>query len=129
MARIVVITTVELPENALAAHVDPDDELIVVAPAVEQSRLAWLTNDEDDARARADSVALATGAEAPSSEVSGEVTPEVPGQALVDAIREHRPDRVVVALREGEDAAWLEDGELEAVPGTFEGVPVTRILV
>ncbi len=129
MARIVVITTVELPEHALDGHVDSGDELIVVAPAVEQSRLQWLTNDEDDARARADALAASTADSAPAGEVAIEVTPEVPSQAVLDAIREHDPDRVVVALRTGDDATWMEDGELRPLPDTVGGVPITRIRV
>jgi len=129
MARIVVVSTTELPEGALAAHVDPSDDLIVVVPAVEQSRLQWLANDEGDARELARDVAesISHDASAPTSAI--EVTPDVPSQAVLDAIAEHEPDRVIVALRAGESATWLEEGELAQVPGQIEGVPVTRVAV
>lgn len=129
MARIVVVSTTELSEDALAEHVDASDELIVVVPAVEQSRLQWLANDEDDARKQARDVGESISHDAPGSSSAVEVTPDVPSQAVLDAIAEHRPDRLIVALREGEDATWLEEGELAQVPGHLAGVPVTRIVL
>src|SRR5918992_4980731 len=53
MARVVVIATSELERESLDAVLEPEDELHVVVPAVEQSRLQWLANDEGDARAGA----------------------------------------------------------------------------
>ena len=52
MARVVVVATSSVDRSILAGHLEVDDELFVVVPAVEQSRLAWLTNDESDARER-----------------------------------------------------------------------------
>ena len=52
-----------------------------------------------------------------------------PSQLVLDAIAEHDPDRIIVVLREGEDATWLEEGELAQVPGQIAGVPVTRVAV
>jgi hypothetical protein len=127
MARVVVISTTEIEDGVLAEHVEPSDELIVVVPAVEQSRLEWLANDEGSAREHAADVAGTIADNAPASAAATEVTRDVPSQAVLDAIAEHAPDRIVVALRDGEDASWLEDGELAQVPGQIAGVPVTRI--
>jgi hypothetical protein len=129
MARIVVLSTTELEPGALGDHVAPDDELVVVVPAVEQSRLDWLTNDEDDARSRAQDIGESIAADAPPSEPTVEVKPDVPSQSVLDAIAEHKPDRVIVALRDGDDATWLEEGELAQVPGQIAGVPVTRVRI
>lgn len=129
MPRIVVVSTTELPVNALSAHVEETDELIVVVPAVEQSRLQWLANDEGDAREEAHIVGESISHDAPSSSSAVDVTREIPSQAVLDAIAEHTPDRVIVALRDGEDATWLEEGELAQVPGEIGGVPITRILL
>lgn len=129
MARVLVVSTVEVDRSLLVEHVDSADEVVVVVPAVEQSRLEWLANDEGDARARAREVGETIAGEAPGTASEIEVTREVPSQAVVDAIAEHRPDRIVVALREGEDASWLEEGELGEVPGLLGGVPVTRVSV
>jgi hypothetical protein len=127
MARIVVVATSPVDRAVLAKHVDPEDELFVVVPAVEQSRLAWLTNDEGEARDEAQAVGESIAADAPPVAAAVDVKPDVPSQAVRDAIAEHRPDRIIAAVREGEDATWLEDEELARVPGQIAGVPVTRI--
>jgi hypothetical protein len=129
VSRIVVVSTTEVQPGALDEVVDPGDELIVVAPAVEQSRLDWLANDEDEARRRAREVGEAISEEAPTAAAAIEVNPETPRQAVLDAIGEHRPDRVIVVLRDGDDASWMEEGELGDVPGEIGGVPITCIHV
>jgi hypothetical protein len=44
-----------------------------------------------------------------------------------DAIAEHDPDRIVLALREGDEATWLEEDGLRGLPSEIDGVPVTRL--
>ena len=127
MARVVVVATSSVDRSILAGHLESDDELLVVVPAVEQSRLAWLTNDESAARDEAQAVGESIAAEAPPATAAVDVTPDAPGQAVLDAIAEHRPDRIIVAVREGENATWLEADELNRVPGQIAGVPVTRV--
>ena len=107
--------------------VEPEDELFVVVPAVEQSRLEWLTNDEDDAREHAARVGQEIEAAAPGDATATEVKADHPGQLVLDAVARHSPDRVVLALRRGEEATWLEEGELEAVPESVNGVPVVHL--
>jgi hypothetical protein len=129
MATVVVVATSEVAAETLAEHVDPEDDLHVVVPAVEQSRLQWLTNDESDARARAGEIGDEIASEAPAAGATVDVKRDPPSQALLDAIAEHEPDRILVILRAGEDATWLEQGELARVPGQIAGVPVTRVTV
>ena len=129
MARVVVVTSSEIDPDTLARVVLPDDDLHVVVPAVEQSRLQWLANDEDAARRDALVVGKSVGDAAPPEPASVDVRPDAPNQVLRDAIAEHRPDRIVLALREGEGASWLEDGELDEVPGEIDGIPVVRISI
>ena len=127
MARIVVVTSIEIEPSALGDEISADDELFVVVPAVQQSRLQWLTNDESDARETAQQIGDMIASDAPATATDVEVKPDVPSQAVLDAIAEHDPDRIIVVLREGEDATWLEEGELAQVPGQVAGVPVTRV--
>jgi hypothetical protein len=129
MARVVVVSSSEVDRKALSEVVSPDDELHVLVPAVKQSRLQWLTNDEDKARAEARAVGEAVVRAAPADASDIEVKPDAPQQVVRDAIAEHRPDRVVVALREGEEATWLEEGGLDELPGAIDGVPVDRIRI
>ena len=129
MASVVVVASSEVDRTTLDEHIDPDDELHVVIPAVEQSRLQWLTNDEGAARERAREVGDEIVQEAPVLDASVDVKRDVPSQAVLDAIAEHDPDRIVVVLRTGEDATWLEEGELAQVPGEIAGVPVIRVSI
>jgi hypothetical protein len=127
MTRVVVVATSPVDRDELAEHVDPTDELVVVVPAVEQSRLDWLANDEDAARGRARAVGETVAAEAPAEAETIEVKPDSASQAVLDAIAEHDPDRIVAVVRKGEDATWLEDRE--RIPAELGGVPVTRVNV
>ncbi|MGH3135621.1 MAG: hypothetical protein ACRDPV_03900 [Gaiellaceae bacterium] len=126
MARVVIISSSELEQAELDDLVDPGDELVVIVAAVEQSRLQWLTNDEDGAREDAREAAEATAEAAPTPHASVQVKPDPPLQLAWDAIREHLPERLVIALREGDDASWLEGG-VEEIPSSIAGVPVTRV--
>lgn len=127
MARVVVVATSPVSRGELAQHVEPDDELTVVAPAVEQSRLQWLANDEDEARGRAQAVGESVADRAPTDAETVEVKPDSPSQAVSDAIAEHDPDRILVVVRRGERATWLEHGEAERIPDQLEGVPVVLV--
>lgn len=127
MARVVVVATSPVARDELAQHVQPDDELAVVVPAVEQSRLDWLANDEGAARDRAREVGESVAARAPGEAEAVEVKPDPPSQVVVDAIAEHAPDRVLVVVRSGDEATWLESGEAGRIPDAVEGVPVTVV--
>jgi len=127
MDKVVVVATSPVARGELAQHVDSHDELVVVAPAVEQTRLQWLANDEGEARDRAQAVGDSVAARAPADAEMVDVTPDPPSQAVSDAIAEHGPDRILVVVRRGEHASWLEHGEAERIPDEIEGVPVTLI--
>ena len=129
MARVVVVSSTEIDPAVLGEHVDPEDEVHVVVPAVEQSRLQWLTNDEDRARQRAEKLGEAIAESAPSESSTVEVKSDLPSRAVLDAIAEHDPERILLVLREGEEASWLEEGELDQVPGEIAGIPVTHVEV
>ena len=129
MARVVVISSSEIEPGALSEVVSADDELHVVVPAVEQSRLQWLANDEGNAREDAAAVGASVATAARAEPSSVDVKPDPPRQVVLDAIAEHQPDRIVVALRDGEEATWLEDGELDELPREIDGIPVTPIRI
>lgn len=124
--RVVLILTQELDHTALDELVSPGDEVHVIAPAVTQSRLQWLTNAEDQPRADAARLAEEMAAETATPIASAEERPDAPAQVVRDAIREYRPDRLVVVLRPETEAGWLESGELDRIPDEFEGVPIER---
>jgi hypothetical protein len=127
--RVVVVASSEVPQEVLDELVGPDDELHVVVPAVEQSRLQWLANDEGEARAEAEGVGEEIGRAAAAEPASVDVKRDDPAQLVFDAVAEHGPDLIVLALRGGEDATWLEQGELGAVPSEIGGVPLVRVRI
>lgn len=129
MARVVVISSSQIEREALSDVISADDELHVVVLAVEQSRLQWLANDDDAARAEGLAVGESIGRAAPGEPSSVDVKPDPPSQVVLDTIAEHNPDRIVVALREGEEATWLEDGGLDELPREINGIPVVRISI
>jgi hypothetical protein len=129
MSRVVVVASSEVPEEALVGAISEDDDVRIVMAAVDQSRLRWLVSDEDKARAHAQEAGEAIAEAAPADPSSIQVKPDLPSQAVLDAIAEHRPDKIVVALREGEEATWLEKGELEELPQEIDGIPVVHVSV
>jgi hypothetical protein len=130
--RLLVVATASVPAAALRAslraHAGEDAETLVVAPASGISRLDWLTNAEDDARAdaaeRADEVAEA----APTDDVESRVGDSDPLLAIEDALRTFPADELVVVTLPDEDAAWLEQGSAEAALDRFS-LPVTHLVV
>ena len=82
MARVVVISSSQIEREALSNVVSEDDELYVVVPVVEQSRLQWLANDEDAARQEALTVGEAIGRAAPADASSIDVKPDPPSQVV-----------------------------------------------
>lgn len=130
--RILVVTTT-VPDarlrERLRAEIPEGAEVRVVSPATKVSRLDWLTNAEDDARAEASAAAEGT-AEALEDEASVEVdrTSQNTDAAenVVDALRQFRADEIVVVTSSGGDQSWLEqDAVREALEAP--GVPVRRV--
>ena len=131
--RILVVATSSTPtdrlRSALAGRDAPDDvEIRVVAPASRISRLDWLTNAEDDARATAAEQAEGV-AEALPEDVQGVETGDSdPVQAVEDALRTFPADEVVILRGPREESSWLEEGFADAVREAFRG-PVSQVVV
>lgn len=129
-----MITTVVADEDELRDELRKVEGLAeanvrIVAPAAKLSRLNWLTNQDDDARADA-----GRAAETTASALGGGASVQVDrfsedadaAQAVADALRTIQPDEVVVLTRPGDDSSWLED---QTVRASFEGadVPVRHL--
>ena len=130
--RLLVVINTDIPEGVLRALVrsraGEGAEMLVVAPASELSRLNWLTNAEDDARAEADSLAVKTAAAAPTQDVEARVGDSDPLTAIADALRTFAADEILVVAHTDDEAGWLEAGrDVEA--RTRFGLPVTRVTV
>ena len=130
--RLLVVINTDIPEGVLRALVrsraGEGAEMLVVAPASELSRLNWLTNAEDDARAEADSLAVKTAVAAPTEDVEARVGDSDPLTAIADALRTFAADEILVVAHTDDEAGWLEAGS-DVKAQTRFGLPVTRVTV
>jgi hypothetical protein len=129
--RVIVVPTASISDSVLqatvVAHAGKDAEIHVVAPASTISRLDWLTNDEDHARADAHRRADKTAEVVPTDNVDAHVGDTNPLQAIEDALRTYPADEVIVVTHPDESATWLETGVGEDAKQRF-GVPVTHLV-
>ena len=116
---------------ALPDEADLDDaRVLVVAPARNQSTLAFWMSDSDEAIADARSTADRTAADlgeggARARATTGDSEPLV---ALQDALATFQADRVVVFVR-GDDAARYRENDVVGEAERRFGVPVTEVTV
>jgi hypothetical protein len=130
--RLLVVITTEVADGALdelvRSRAGEDAEMLVVAPASEISRLDWLTNAEDDARADAASLATETAAATPTANVDAIVGDSDPVTAIEDALRTFHADEILVVTRPDYEAGWLEEGTGETAQARFP-LPVVHVTV
>jgi hypothetical protein len=130
MRNVLVVSSVPGAPSELRDALGGDvGEIHVVAPAVKQSRLQWLTNAEDDARAEAERTAeeVASATEGEAEHVEAEAGDSDPLLAVEDALRTFDADEIVVVTRTGENASWLEEGAAETIAARFPQLPVKTI--
>ena len=130
--RLLVVVTTKVHDAKLDEFVrrqaGEDAQVLVVAPASNISRLDWLTNADEGARAEADSVADKTAKAAPTTDVEARVGDSDPVQAVEDALREFPADEVLIVTRPDDDASWLEEGSGKAIQTRFN-LPVSVVEV
>jgi hypothetical protein len=128
--RVLVVITADVADGVLhdlvRARAGADAEMLVVAPASEISRLDWLTNAEDDARADAASLADKTAAATPTEDVEARVGDADPLMAIEDALRTFAADEILVVSHRDDEAGWLEEGTGATAQARFS-LPVTHV--
>jgi hypothetical protein len=129
MANVLVISTVEHPEDVLRDQVGPVDKLKVVVPVVRQGILDWLANDER-AFSQAARIAEDTAAELPGETVeaiAGEADVEL---AIRDALATFPADEIVIAIRPSAEEGLIESLATANAPRSeFDGIPVRRLVI
>jgi len=105
-----------------------DAEVLVVAPAVNESPVRFWMSDADDAIAEARATASETAGElnAEGAHASATIGESEPLLALQDALAAFPADRVLVFVREGDSARYREDDVVGEAQRRF-GVPVTEV--
>ena len=130
--RLLVVVTTEVADATISEFVrrsaGEDAEVRVVAPASGISRLDWLTNAEDDARADAASLADKTAEAAPTTDVQAQVGDADPVKAIEDALRQFPADEVLLITRPDDEASWLVAGSAETAQTRFQ-IPVRLVTV
>ena len=126
--NVIVITTVERSDDALREAIGGEvDQLHVVVPAVRQSKLEWLANDDNDAIDRADATAEQVAGTVPSDRTTSMAGDSNPLLAAADALRQFDADELVVITRPDEEAAWLEEGKRGEIAEQLHGIPLRTV--
>jgi GABA permease len=130
--RVLVVATSGIPPAqvapALGDRISDDGVVRVVGTASGLSRMNWLANDEDAARAEAAERAETLAEAIPQADVESAPGDTDPLQAIEDEVRLFGPDRIVVVTRTEDDATWLETGVVDSARTLFD-VPVTHVVV
>jgi hypothetical protein len=123
------VSTVELAAPAVDALVGDDAITMVVVPAVRQSRLQWLANDDDLAREIAGRASGRLAEDTPGATVTARAGDSDPLLAIEDALAEFAADEIVVVTRPEDEATWLEEAIAEGGAISIHGVPVTHLVM
>jgi hypothetical protein len=130
--KLLVLATDAVDADAVRRALPDDDldgaEVLVVAPAVNESPVAFWVSDSDEAIDEAESAAERTAADlrergAQARATTGESEPLL---ALQDALATFPADHVLVFVREEDAARYREDDVLGEARRRFD-VPVTEV--
>ena len=129
MRNVLVVSTVDHPEDVLRTYVGEADKLKVVVPVVRQGFLDWLANDEK-AFSHAENVAEAMAAQLPGETVeamAGEANVDL---AIRDALATFQADEIVVAVRPGDQEGKVESlATANAPTRSLQGIPVRYVVI
>ncbi len=114
------------PVRALLAEAD---EVYVVTPSLPR-RLAWLADDVDQPRHRADERldAVLRHMRSIGAQVRGRTGDDTMMVAFDDAVADFQPDHILIGLLSAGDAHWQERGLIEHVRERF-GLPLTAYVI
>jgi hypothetical protein len=133
--KLLVLTsepiTAEQLRSALPGDLDPGDaEVMVVAPALQESGLRFWMSDADEAIAQADQVRREAVEKLGEGGVSasGDTGESDPSTAIQDALMTFDADRIVLFTHRGDDKGYREDIDSEEISDRF-GLPVDRATV
>lgn len=127
--RVLVVSSVELADGVVHQLVGREAETVVVVPAVRQSRLQWLANDDDRARATAERAAQRLAERTPGDTIEARAGDPDPVLAIEDALREFGADEILVVTRPEDSAGWLEQRALDERLGTDGDIPVRQVVL
>lgn len=118
----------EVLKNAVGGEEAEQAEVLVVAPALNDSKVRFWASDPDGSIERAEEVAEES-VERMNEEgldAAGDTGESDPLLALQDALATFEADEIVLCTRPGGELNWLEEGVVEEVRARFER-PVRHI--
>src|SRR5579884_769801 len=128
--KVLVLTSEAISAQQLRAALDADVapqqlEVLVIAPALQESGLRFWMADADEAIARADEVRRQTvrELEAHGMPAEGDTGESDPLQAIQDGLQDFPADRIVLFRHPGDELRYREDFDLDEVRERF-GLPV-----
>jgi len=109
--------------------VDDNPEVLVIAPALQESGLRFWAADADEAIERAQSVWRRSVGELSDEGVAarGDTGESDPLQAIQDALQTFPAERIIIFRHSGEDLRYREDFDLDEARGF--GLPVEEVRV
>ncbi len=127
--NVLVVSTVEHPDDVLRALVGEADTIKVVVPVVRQGPLDWLANDQK-AFGHAEEVAERTADQLPGEAVEAVAGEANVGLAIRDALATLPADEIVVAVRPGDEEGLIESIVTDSAPqDRIDGVPVRTVVI
>jgi hypothetical protein len=128
VADSAVADTNELPPPVRALLAEAD-EVFVVTPSL-PGRLAWLADDVDQPRHRADERLhrVLRHMREVGAQVRGRIGDDTMLVAFDDAVSDFQPDHILIGLLSADHANWQERGLIEHVRERF-GLPLTAYVI
>ena len=127
--NVLVVSTVDHPEDVLRPHFDETDKIKVVVPVTGQGILYWLASD-DKAFAHAEEVAEGMAEQLPGETVEAVAGEANVGLAVRDALATFPADEIVVAVHPDAKEGLVESIATEDAPRhSVDGVPVRFLVV
>jgi hypothetical protein len=128
--RLLVLTPEPVDANLLRATLGEEvegAEVLVVAPATNQSKIAFWVSDSDDAIAEAETAQEETTErlEEAGIDAAGDTGESEPAVALEDALATFAADRIVVFSHPEAELDYREDSGIAEVEERY-GIPVTH---
>ena len=118
----------EVLESAVGDETAEDSEVLIVAPALNDSKVRFWASDPDGSIARAEEVAeeSADRMEQDGMDAAGDTGESDPMLALQDALTTFQADEIVLCTRPKGELNWLEDGVVDEARERFDK-PVRHI--
>ncbi len=115
-------------KQAIGAEEAEEAEVLVVAPALNESKVRFWASDPDGAIDRAEHVADETveRMDEEGIDAAGDTGESDPLLALQDALATFAADEIVLATRRGGERNWLEEGVVDEAKARFEA-PVRHL--